>query len=322
MKGRDNMYERSAIVLEKYIEKIFEFNKIYNLNTNLSNYKNLLEEIANYQIIVERESKIIQEFDENAKKIENIQKKQNKIYEDNQKNEKMRNTLFKDLGEDADNLENKFLKIETTIEQNNEELIKLRQEFIECLTDFSARQKERNKCEKEKRVAERNHIAFINKIKEEFQQIDIKNVIKIKEFITAEKDPIKKQITEAMIKNGKNEKIGFNQDVLKIAIKARINIAEKEAEIYTLIYDKMKKLLAEIETDNIKINKYQKTLRDVSVKLAFLEAEKEYIVGFLDYERMTVIAGVRTHKKKMEEACQNFELDMIQIHNLYELILR
>ena len=125
-----------------------------------------------------------------------------------------------------------------------------------------------------------------------------------------------------MTKNGKNEKIGFNQDVLKIAIKSRINIAEKEAENYITIYDKMKKLLAEIDNDNIKLNKYQKALRDVSVKLAFLEAEKEYIVGFLDYERMTVIAGVRAHKKKMEEACQNFELDMIQIHNLYELILR
>ena len=37
---------------------------------------------------------------------------------------------------------------------------------------------------------------------------------------------------------------------------------------------------------------------------------------------MTTIAGIKVNKKKMEEACQNFELDMIQIHNLYELILR
>ena len=125
-----------------------------------------------------------------------------------------------------------------------------------------------------------------------------------------------------MTKNGKSEKIGFNQDVLKMAIKARINIAEKEAECYVLIYDKMKKLLLELENDNLKINKYKKYLKDVSVKLEFLEAEKEYIFGFLDYERMTTIAGVKVHKKKMEEACQNFELDMIQIHNLYELILR
>ena len=125
-----------------------------------------------------------------------------------------------------------------------------------------------------------------------------------------------------MTKNGKNEKIGFNQDVLKMAIKARISIAEKEAECYVLIYDKMKKILIEVENDNLKIEKYKKYLKDISVKLEFLEAEKEYIFGFLDYERMTTIAGVKAHKKRMEEACQNFELDMIQIHNLYELILR
>lgn len=316
------MYERSAIVLEKYMDKIFEFNKIYNLKTNFSNYKSLIEEIANYQILSEKEGKIIQEFDENAKRIEEIQKKQNKIYEENQKLEKARSTLFEDLGEDAEVLDSKFIKIEDSIEQNNEKLIELRKEFVKCLTDFSVRQKERNKCEKAKRIAEKNHITYINKMKEEFQQINIKDVIKIKEFINSEKDSIKKELNETMTKNGRNEKIGFNQDVLKIAIKARINIAEKEAENYIIIYDKMKKLLAEIDNDNIKLNKYQKALRDVSVKLAFLEAEKEYIVGFLDYERMTVIAGVRVHKKKMEEACQNFELDMIQIHNLYELILR
>ncbi len=316
------MYERSAIVLEKYMDKIFEFNKPFNLKTNFSNYKSLIEEIANYQILSEKEGKIIQEFDENAKRIEEIQKKQNKIYEENQKLEKARSTLFEDLGEDAEVLDSKFIKIEDSIEQNNEKLIELRKEFVKCLTDFSVRQKERNKCEKAKRIAEKNHIAYVNKMKEEFQQINIKDVIKIKEFINSEKDSIKKELNETMTKNGRNEKIGFNQDVLKIAIKARINIAEKEAENYITIYDKMKKLLAEIDNDNIKLNKYQKALRDVSVKLAFLEAEKEYIIGFLDYERMTVIAGVRVHKKKMEEACQNFELDMIQIHNLYELILR
>ena len=238
------MYERSAIVLEKYMDKIFEFNKIYNLKTNFSNYKSLIEEIANYQILSEKEGKIIQEFDENAKRIEEIQKKQNKIYEENQKLEKARSTLFEDLGEDAEVLDSKFIKIEDSIEQNNEKLIELRKEFVKCLTDFSVRQKERNKCEKAKRIAEKNHITYINKMKEEFQQINIKDVIKIKEFINSEKDSIKKELNETMTKNGRNEKIGFNQDVLKIAIKARINIAEKEAENYIIIYDKMKKLLA------------------------------------------------------------------------------
>ena len=316
------MYERSAIVLERYINKVFEFDNTYNLKANLANYEEIIKEIKDYQVLVEKESKIIQEFDDTVKKIEEIQKKQDKLYEENQKLEKSRNILFTDLGESAEVLESKFEKIENSLEKNNEILKDLREEFVKYLTDFSERQKERNKCEKAKRIAETNHISYINKMKEEFKLINVKSVVKLKEFLNSEKDLIKKELNEIMTKNGKNEKIPFNQDVLKVAIKARINIAEKEAESYIFIYDKMKKLLSEIENDNLRMNKYTKALRDVKVKLAFLEAEKEYIVGFLDYERMTAITGLRVHKKKMEEACQNFELDMIQIHNLYELLLR
>ena len=316
------MYERSAIVLERYMEKVFEFNKANNLKTNYKNFEELLEETEKYQELAEKEGKIIKEFDETVREIESIQAKQEKICEENQRLEKNRNQLFMDLGEDSKILDNKFKKIENAIEENNKYLKELREEFINYLSDFSNRQKERNKCEKAKRIGEANHISYIKKMQNEFQAINVKNVATLKEFIHSEKDVIKQELNEIMTKNGKNEKIGFNQNVLKMAIKARISIAEKEAECYVLIYDKMKKILSEIENENLKINKYKKNLKDVSVKLAFLEAEKEYIFGFLDYERMTTIAGVKVHKKKMEEACQNFELDMIQIHNLYELILR
>ena len=316
------MYERSAIVLERYMEKIFEFNKTNNLKSNFDNFKELLDEIENYQILAEKEGKVIQEFDDTVKKIEDIQNKQDKLYKENQKLEEMRNQLFLDLGEDSKILDNKFKKVEKSLEQNNEKLKEFREEFVKYLSDFSVRQKERNKCEKARRVGEANHLSYIKKMKEDFNAINVKDVVKLKEFINSEKELVKNELNDIMTKNGKNEKIGFNQDILKVAIKARINIAEKEAECYVLIYEKMKKLLNDIEADNLKINKYKKTSRDVEVKLAFLDAEKEYIFGLLDYERMTIIAGSRQHKKKMEEACQNFELDMIQIHNLYELILR
>lgn len=316
------MYERSAIVLERYMEKVFGFDKDNNLKTNYKNFEELLEEVEKYEELTEKEGKIIKEFDETVKEIESIQSKQGKICEENQKLEKNRNQLFMDLGEDSKILDNKFKKTENAIEENNKYLKELREEFINYLSDFSNRQKERNKCEKARRIGEANHLSYIKKVQAEFQAINVKSVVTLKEFIHSEKDAIKQELNEIMTKNGKSEKIGFNQDVLKMAIKARVSIAEKEAECYVLIYDKMKKLLLELENENIKINKYKKYLRDVSVKLKFLEAEKEYIFGFLDYERMTTIAGVKAHKKKMEEACQNFELDMIQIHNLYELILR
>ena len=89
-----------------------------------------------------------------------------------------------------------------------------------------------------------------------------------------------------------------------------------------MAYDRLKKLLAEIETDSIKMAKYEKALRDISIKLVFLNAEKDYLASFLDYERLTAINGQKRHDKLMEEACTNFDLDIKQIDNLYELILR
>ena len=72
----------------------------------------------------------------------------------------------------------------------------------------------------------------------------------------------------------------------------------------------------------MKLNKYEKLLRDVTVKLLFLDAEKEYIVSFLDNERMTAINGLKAHRELMKDACINFDNDIAQINNLYELLLR
>lgn len=316
------MYERSAIVLERYMEKILEFNKTYNLKRNNEMYNELINEIENYQIMTDRELKVIQEFDNTAKRIENLQQEQERLYKANRKLEDDRVQLFSDLGEDAKTLENKLKKIEDALEENNERLKQIREEFIQYLSDFSQKQKDRNKCEKAKRVGEAKHIEYIKRVNMEFAEIDVKDVVSLKDFVSSEKEKVKQEALDIMTKNGKNERVAFNQDVLKKSITARIDIAEKEVECYVLVYDRMKKLLAETDSEAIKLNKYKKVLRDTSVKLAFLRAEKEYIVGFLDYERMTAISGTRVHKKMMIEACNNFELDMIQIKNLYELILK
>ena len=62
--------------------------------------------------------------------VEVLQKEENKIYEENQKLEKSRNLLFSDLGEDADILDTKLKKIETSIEENNEKVKVLGEEVI------------------------------------------------------------------------------------------------------------------------------------------------------------------------------------------------
>lgn len=316
------MYERSAIVLERYMEKVLELNKNHNLKKNNENYGELIHEIENYQVMTGKELKVIQEFDDTAKRIESLQQEQERLYKINRKLEDERAQLFSDLGEDTKTLESKLKKIEKALEKNNGRLIEIRKGFIQYLSVFLQKQKNRNKCEKTRRIGEANHIDYIEKINTDFSEIDVKDVVDLKDFVTSEKELVKQEALDIMIKNGKNERVAFQQDVLKKAIKSRIDIAEKEAECYVLVYDRMKKLLAETDSECIKLSKYKKVLRDTTVKLAFLKAEKEYIVGFLDYERMTAISGTRAHKKMMIEACNNFELDMIQIKNLYELILK
>ncbi len=316
------MYERSAIVLERYMEKILKLNKDYNLKKNSENYNELIQEIENYQNVTEKELEVIQEFDDIAKEIENLQEEQSKLYKANKRLEEERAQLFTELGEEAEVLEIKLKRIEETIDKNQEKLKDIRIDFIKYLADFSRKQVNRNKCEKARRIGEANHISYIEKMNAEFEEIDVKDVVSLKDFINFEKEQIKQEALAIMIKNGKNERVKFNQEVLKRAIKARIDIAEKEAECYIQVYDKMKKLLAEPDSEAIRLNKYQKTFRDTSVKLAFLNAEREYIVAFLDYERMTSISGERAHKRMMIDACNNFELDIMQIEKLYELIMR
>lgn len=316
------MYERSAIVLERNIEEILELNNKYNLRKNFDNYIDLIEEIENYQIMTERQNKIIQEFDDAVAEIERIQQKEDKLSNDNIRLEENRKKCFFDLGEDSEVLEKKLLKIENTINKNNDELKILREEFCQVLSDFTKKQKERNKSEKDRRVGEAKHLEYTKNAIKDFNEIDVKSLLVLKEFIESDKEKIINEILDLMIKNGKNEKVGFNKDVIKLAIKTRVSIAEKEAESYITIYAKTKKLLSEIDNEALALDKYKKTLKENEIKLNFLNAYKDYIVGFLDYERMTAISGTKMHNKMMEEACNNFELDNMQINNLYELIIK
>ncbi len=317
------MYERSAIVLEKYFNKIFGFNEKNNLKNLYNSYKNIIEETCKYQEIIEEEEKQIEQFDQIANQIRNIQQEQKKLYKSNIKLEEDRNKLFDDLDEDPALLEKKLEKIGQTVLSNNERLEELKNEFTENLNEFNERQKERNKCSKTRRIEEGTHIQLIEGLKKELQEIDINKIKELKQFASAETlDDMKKEIAEIMINNGKDEKVKFNEDVVEKSVNARTKIAQKEAESYISVYDKTRKLLNEIENEDIKLDKYQKTLRDVSVKLEFLKAEKEYIVSFLDNERMTAINGLKAHKVMMAEACEKFELDIEQFENLYQLVLR
>jgi len=316
------MYERSAIVLERYFDNIFSFNKQNNLRVNYQNYIDIITEAEEYQKTIVEEESIIKKFDEIAQLIQTIQDSQEKLCKSNEKLENKRNQLFNEFDEKPENIENELEKIESNIDDNNAGLKELRKSNKEALKIFKERQKERNKCEKLRRVAESNYLLYVENAEKIFQKIDVSDVNNLKVFISEEKEEIEKELYDLMIKNGRNERIGFNTDVISKAVKTRISIAEEEARYYVSIYDKTKSFLSEKNNENLKLQKYKKLSRDVSVKLEFLNAEKEYIVGFLDNERITSMNTLKVHNKMMEDACENFDSDIKQINNLYELILR
>lgn len=317
------MYERSAIVLEKNFNTILGFDKKPNLKTIYKDYKEITEEIQKYQTILGEEDNIINEFDSVANQIRTIQQEQKKISKANTKYEEERNQLFNDLDENPETIEKKLIKIENNISEGNKRLEELRKDYIKAITDFAQKQQERNIYSKSRRTEERKHLQLIEKTTNDFNAIDKEILKEIKEFLNSEDDDIiKKDISDAMIENGKDERVPFNKEVIENAVNIRNKIEKKEAECYMSVYERTKRLLAEINNDDIKIEKYTKNLRDISLKLTFLKAIKLYIVSFLDNERMAAINGVKIHNKLMSEACENFKADIEQFENLYELILR
>lgn len=316
------MYERSAIVLEKNFNTILGFDKKPNLKTIYKDYKEITEEIQKYQSILEEEDKVINEFDETANEIRKIQQEQKKLYKSNIKLEEDRNQLFDNLEDEPEVIEKKLLKIETTVSENNQKLEEIREKYIKTITEFEQKQQDRNACSKDKRAEEKKHLQLIEKITNDFKEIDKEMVKNIKTFISTDEEAVKTNIIEIMIENGKDERIPFNKAIIENAVNTRITIARREAECYMAIFEKTRRLLTELNNDDIKMDKYNKTLRDVSAKLSFLKAMKLYIVSFLDNERMSTINGIKIHNKLMEEACENFNADMEQVRKLYELIIR
>lgn len=316
------MYERSAIVLENYFSRIFGLNKVKNLRTNYEDYAQMIDEIKEYQRVIQEEENVIQKFDEAAAEIEEIQKRQHKLHDENLEIENQRDQIFNDLSENPSILDQKLQKLENKLEDNNIELKEIREKYVKSLVIFTERQKERNKYARIHRTTEGEYLNNAKLAVKNFDEIDENDIQQIRKFQTEDKKRYIQEITNIMLRNGKNERVPFDNLAIENAVNARMEIAQEEAGLYISIYERMKKLLIELNSGNIKLAKSEKVLRDASVKFDFLNAKKEYIVSFLDNERITAMNGKIIHESLMKEACRNFQVDIKQINNLYELVAR
>lgn len=313
------MYERSAIVLERYFENLLEYRREGNLRDNFNNYCDLVEKLEKYQINYQKEVSATQEFNESLEKIKVIQASQEKLYRKSAKLEYNRNLLFNNIDAKVEETRRCIEKIEADVEKNNLAMIESKENLIDALEEYNEKRFELSKCKRYKKMAENAYNESLETTRKNYDEItnEVLNIAK-----TFSKFEDSTAIIEELESNGKDEKIPFNQEVIESATAFGIDIAKKEAAGYVVLYDKMTKLLSDIDDGATKIELHKKYARNEKAKMDFIYAAKNYMVQLLDYERMTIIHGRKSHNRLMSEACENFATDIVQINNLYELLLR
>lgn len=317
------MYERNAIVIDRFFTELFGYDQVNNLKGNYQNYCDLISKLKRYQEISNKENDIMVDFEKVASDIKSIQKMQESYYKKCIKLQQTRKELFNNLEDNADVLKRKFDKINDEINKNNEEIEINVKGFINKISEFSEKSANRTQCGRERRIIENEYEKSLQNITENYKKIEFKYISNAKDILKQNNtDDIKENIRLELLKNGQKEKVPFNMDVINKTINIVTEIEMKKIDIFIAVYEKTGRLLNEIRNDSVKIEKHEKFAIDSKSKLNFLSKFIDYIISFLDNERLNIVGGEKEHKKLMESACKNFESDLIQIKNLYEIIIK
>ena len=317
------MYERNAIVIDRYFSNIFGYDKKNNIKVNGNNYFELVDILEKYQGASEIENNVMEEYEKIANRIKETQKRQDGLNKKALRYFEKRKNLFDNLDEDEEHLKKEFDEIETEIKINESEIKDNSEKFVQEIQEFNEKSEVRNKCGRERRIIENDYQKILNITIDNFNNILKEKLKQIKSFIKEEdKEQIKNEMKERITKNGAKEKVPFDSNVINKAIDTSLYIEGKKTEILLSIYEKTKKLLEEIRNDTVKIEKHKKHVQDSKSKLEFLNVITDYIILFLDNERMNTIGGEFEHRKIMNEACENLQNDLIEIQNMYSLLVK
>lgn len=311
------MYERSAIVLERFFANLLGWNKVNNIKQNFNNYCELFEKFKVSQKANSEEFAALKEFQDAENEIEDIQSHEEKLYKKNAKLEYNRDLVFQDISQSPEEIERCGQKLEADIAKGQEKLVSLREEFVEAVKDYNEKKSALAKCKKTRKLAENEYNAIFEETKKNYENIPAEYIEAAREFSENE---IEQDVIKALSENGKDEKIPFNNQVITNAAKIGFNTAIREVACYLQAYQLAQKLVNELLEGAVSMELHEKAIRNITAELSFLAAEKEYIVGFLDYERITVIYGKRMHRSLMMDACEKLEEDMEQVENLHKLL--
>ena len=316
------MYERNAIVLERYFYELFKYKEKSNLKENYKNYCTLIEKFEKYKNATEAERIATNEFEKVTDEIRKIQKNGEKLYNRSAKLEYSRYIVFENIEEKTEEIKRCLEKIEKDVEKNMLALQSLDKDFMVQLEDYKIKKDNLFTCQEENKRAKESYEKILEKTKIIYENISEEDINIAKDFIQDDNKDKKKELNNILTENGINERNPFDPDIISNSVQVSFDIYKKEIEIYLNGYEKTSKLLEEIQEDDIKLDKHKKFINDSNCKVDFLNAEKEYIVGFLDNERLAAIYDKKMHRKLMLEACRNFELDMLHINNMYDILLK
>ena len=317
------MYERNAIVIDRYFSNVFGYDKKNNVKNNANNYFELVNILEKYQGASEIENNVMDEFEKVANTIKSLQKKQENYEQKYLKYFGKRQNLFLSLEEDAEALKRDFERIEEEIINNENNIKDNIVDFVESIKEFNEKSEIRNKCGRERRIIENDYQKILNATADNFNGILKDKLKEMKSFLKSEdKEFAKIEMKENISKNGAKEKVPFDENIINKAIDTSLYIEGKKAEILLSIYEKTSKLLDEINKDTVKIETHKKQVRDSKSKLDFLNSITEYIILFLDNERMNTIGGQAEHERVMSKTCENMQNDLVEIQNMYSLLIK
>ncbi|HCC04560.1 MAG TPA: hypothetical protein DEP51_06915 [Clostridiales bacterium] len=316
------MYERNAIIIERFFNNLFGYDIKNNIKANYEYYCELIDVSERYKTVTEEEEEIIIEYDIIANKIRDIQKKQEILNKKNTQLQQERNEVFENIEEDANLIQKKLDKVNNAINNLDEEIKENASNFTNVVAEFNEKSIVRDKCGKKRRVIEKEYNNKLNDTLENYKNIDINLAKRAKQFIELDSTESENELKNKIQKNGEKEKVPFNKEVIEQAINVSIDTQKRETDILANIYEKTNKLFSEIKSNSIKIEKHKKTIVDSKCKLSFINAIKEYIIQFLDNERLAAVNGEEEYSKLMEEACKNINEDLVQINNLYALLIK
>ena len=316
------MYERNASVIDKYFGEKFGYRQTFNLKNNFTNYCDLLDKINELKDKRNAEKTASLEYNETCQKLKDIQEKHKKLSDKIAGNDYNRNILFSNINDDVAGLRKCFEKIEADIAKGQEEIDELSKEFCDCVADYQTKKATLEQIKTEREGIEQEYKAVFLKTKENYEKVNGDFVKYISKYTTEEIKKTKKELIDIITKNGAKEKIPFDTDVVSKAAEFATDVYKRIAEANVNIYDKTGKLIEEILGNSVKLSRHLKWRKDGVANIKFFDAEEQYLVQFLDNERIPVMHGAKIHRKLMLDACKAMVQDVEQMNNLYELILR